>query len=112
MRMSLYQIMFMDKIPNYASVNDAVDLARKKTNHNLSKLVNGVLRNIIRNMDNITYPEENPAKYLAVYYSHPLWLVEKILDDYGTSVCEQFLLYNNQRPLLTLRVNTHQNQQK
>lgn len=106
LRMSLYQILFMDKIPNYASVNDAVDLAKKKTNHNLSKLVNGVLRNIIRNLNNITYPEENTAKYLSVYHSHPQWLVEGLLKDYGSQNCEQILLYNNQRPPLYLRVNT------
>ncbi|NLB88253.1 MAG: 16S rRNA (cytosine(967)-C(5))-methyltransferase RsmB, partial [Syntrophomonadaceae bacterium] len=74
-------------------------------NQNLSKLVNGVLRNIIRNLDNISYPQENKAEYLSIYYSHPEWLVERLLDDYGTSICEQFLIYNNQRPAVTLRVN-------
>lgn len=96
----------MDKIPNYACVNEAVGLARKKTNHNLSALVNGVLRNIIRNLDNITYPPADTIDFLAVYHSHPEWLVEKLSEDYGRVSCEEILLYNNQRPKLQLRTNT------
>ncbi|HZK43582.1 MAG TPA: 16S rRNA (cytosine(967)-C(5))-methyltransferase RsmB [Syntrophomonadaceae bacterium] len=105
LRMTVYQILFMDRIPNYASVNDAVDLARKKTNRNLSGLVNGVLRNLIRNIDNITYPKKDSIDYLSVYYSHPRWLVEMLLNDYGLTICEQILQYNNLRPELHLRVN-------
>lgn len=106
LRMGLYQILFMDKTPNYAVVNDAVELARKKTNHNLSKLTNGVLRNIIRNIDSIEYPKGATNDYLATYYSHPKWLVEKLLDIYSYSDLEEILLYNNQRPGLHIRVNT------
>lgn len=106
LRMGLYQILFMNKAPNYAVVNDAVELARKKTNHNLSKLINGVLRNIIRNLDDIEYPKKATSNYLATYYSHPKWLVEKLLDNYTYSDLEQILLYNNQRPRLHVRANT------
>lgn len=106
LRMTLYQILFMDRIPNYASVNDAVELARKKTNPNLSKLVNGVLRNVIRNLDSISYPATSTTDYLSVYHSHPHWLVEDLLNNYGELITKQVLLYNNQRPELQLRVNT------
>ncbi len=106
LRMSLYQILFMDKVPNYAAVNEAVELARKKTNHNLSSLVNGVLRNIIRNMDNITYPAPDTIEYLAVYHSHPEWLVANLINNYGIESCAEVLAYNNQRPKLHIRTNT------
>ncbi len=105
LRISLYQILFMDKVPNYAVVNDAVELARKKTNHNLSKLVNGVLRNVIRNLDNIKYPAPGTSQYLSIYYSHPQWLIEKFLGIFNYPDLEEILLYNNTRPKLHLRVN-------
>lgn len=105
LRFSLYQIFFMDKIPAYAIVNEAVELAKVKTNGNLAKLVNGVLRNILRNRDNITYPEVNTRGFLAVYYSHPEWLVNILLDTYSFLECEEILIYNNSRPNLQLRAN-------
>lgn len=105
LRLSLYQIMFMDKIPAYAIVNDAVEIAKAKTNNNMAKLVNGVLRNVLRNLDNITYPEANTSEYLAVYYSHPEWLVEMLLKNYTYLECEEILKYNNQRPIVQLRGN-------
>lgn len=84
LRMGTYQIMYMDSVPDSAACNESVKLAKKHGFGSLSGFVNGVLRNIARNIDNVKYPDEhkNKAEYLSVKYSMPCWLVEKILGDY------------------------------
>jgi 16S rRNA (cytosine967-C5)-methyltransferase len=106
LRISLYQMLFMEKVPDYACVNSAVELSRKKAGIKLSGVANGVLRNIARNPDSIKYPgEEDSIEYLAVYYSQPEWLVELCLEEYGIEVTRKILQHFNQRPLLVLRNN-------
>jgi 16S rRNA (cytosine967-C5)-methyltransferase len=70
-------------------------------------LVNAVLRNIIRSLDAIHYPnaEEDPIQYLAVYYSHPAWMVKRWLGRFGREELEKLLIANNEVPGLTLRIN-------
>ena len=76
--MSVYQIIYMDNIPDSAVCNEAVKLAAKRGFTGLKGFVNGVLRNIARNKDNITYPDRNKdiEQYLSVKYSMPLWIVK------------------------------------
>lgn len=105
LRVSLYQILFMQKIPAYAAVNDAVELTRKKAGPALARVANGVLRNILRNMDKIKYPKDKAA-YLSVYYSHPEWMVKRWLTEIGEEECIKMMEYNNSRPHLTLRTNS------
>lgn len=106
LRISLYQVLFMDKIPDYAAVNSAVELSRKKAGSKLSGVVNGVLRNIIRGRDSIKYPDPvDSIEYLAVYYSQPEWLVQKCLEEYGIPATRDMLLYFNHRPVQILRNN-------
>jgi len=85
MRMSVYQMLFMDSVPDAAICNEAVKLAGKRGYKGLSGFVNGVLRNIARNKDKIPYPdrEKNEIKYLSVSYSMPEWLIEKWMLAYG-----------------------------
>jgi len=105
LRISAYQILFMDRIPAHAVVNDAVELTRTRLNPALSKVTNGVLRNIIRQRDDISYPDDSPAHYLSVYYSHPQWLVERYLDMLGRDECERVLRYDNLPPAVVVRTN-------
>lgn len=107
LRLALYQILFMDKIPGYASVDSAVKLARAKAGAGLASVANGVLRNILRNPDKIKYPspEQETAAYLAVYYSHPQWLVEEWLAAFGYDQTKSILAYNNRPADLTIRCN-------
>lgn len=107
LRVSLYQILFMEKIPHYAIVNDAVALTRKKANDNLARVVNGVLRNILRNKENIKFPDKdkNITYYLSVYYSHPEWMVSLWLKEMSLDECIKLLSYNNIRPGVVLRTN-------
>lgn len=93
MRMSVYQLLFMDNVPDSAVCNEAVKLAGKRGFRNLQGFVNGVLRNIARNKENIVYPvkEKNPKEYLSVRYSMPVWLVEKWCEEYGEAKTEKML---------------------
>lgn len=85
MRMSVYQLLYMDSIPDSAVCNEAVKLAGKRGFKGLSGFVNGVLRNIARNKQNISYPDREKEKclYFSVYYSMPEWLIKMWLDAYG-----------------------------
>ena len=83
--MSVYQILKMDHIPDAAACDEAVKLARKRGLKNLSGFVNGVLRNISRNKDNIRYPDADreTAACLSMRYSMPEWLASMWLQEYG-----------------------------
>ncbi len=107
LRMSVYQLLFMDNIPDYAIVDEACDLTRCKTGGRLSAVVNAVLRNIVRNRANIEYPDpvQEPVKYLSVYYSHPEWMVTRWVQRYGWEKTAGLLEYNNRRPEVVLRTN-------
>lgn len=106
-RTGIYQIIFLDKIPDSAVCNESVKLARKYSNEGAVKFTNGVLRNISRSKANIKYPdkEKEPVRYLSVFYSHPQWIVEKWLEDYGYAFTEQLLSANNEIPHFTIRTN-------
>ncbi|MGI6006784.1 MAG: 16S rRNA (cytosine(967)-C(5))-methyltransferase RsmB [Ruminococcus sp.] len=84
LRSGAYQLMYMDRIPDSAVCNEAVKLAQKKGFYSLKGFVNGVLRNIARNKNTISFPpKDQPVQYLSVKYSLPVWLVERWLDEYG-----------------------------
>lgn len=88
LRMGVYQILYMDNIPDSAACNEAVKLALRRGFKNLKGFVNGVLRNVSRNKESISWPTEdgNPVQYISVMYSIPTWLVEFWLKsfDYAT----------------------------
>ncbi len=107
MRVALYQIMFLDKVPEYAAVNEAVNFVKKLQGERSANITNAVLRSIIRSKDKIRYPkkEEDLLGFLSAYYSHPSWLVKRWLNRYGDKFTEELLQANNKRPTLTLRVN-------
>lgn len=83
LRMTVYQIKYMDRVPDNASVDEAVKLAVKKGYGGLRGYVNGVLRNIARTYQDIKYPdlESEPVKYFSVMYSMPEWMVEHFINE-------------------------------
>lgn len=85
LRMSTYQMLYMDSIPDSAVCNEAVKLAGKRGFKGLAGFVNGVLRSIARNKTKITYPdrEKEKSRFLSVWYSMPEWLVKMWMDAYG-----------------------------
>ena len=107
LRVALYQIMFLTQVPQYAAVNEAVEFIKRIRGEKAAGLVNGVLRNIIRSLDGIHYPkvDDDPLQYLAVYYSHPLWMVRRWAARFDREELEKFLIANNEIPGLTLRIN-------
>lgn len=104
LRMSAYQIMYLDKVPNSAVVDEAVKLS-KKIDHRRSGFVNGLLRNLIRQIDDIELPEDEIEK-LSIKYSHPAWLVKRWHGLFGGDFTEDLLKANNETPKLVLRTNT------
>jgi 16S rRNA (cytosine967-C5)-methyltransferase len=93
MRMSAYQIIYMDSVPDSAACNEACKLVQKRKFVSLKGFVNAVLRNISRGKDNLPLPdaEKEPEKYLSVKYSMPEWIVEMWLSEYGEVVTEKLL---------------------
>ena len=107
LRVALYQILFLDKVPDYAAVNEAVEFVKKLQGQAAADLTNAVLRNIIRNKENIRYPnpDEDINSYLSAYFSHPTWLVKRWLARFGREETEKLLIANNNKPNLSIRVN-------
>lgn len=85
LRMSVYQIFYMESVPDSAACDEAVKLIVKRGYKGLSGFVNGVLRNIIRNKDSIKYPS------LSVKYSMPEWIVDRFSSEYGKDTTEKIL---------------------
>lgn len=106
MRMSVYQLLFMEHIPDSAVCNEAVKLADKKHFGSLKGFVNGVLRSISRQKESISYParEENLNRYLSVTYSMPEWIVEMWLETYPERIVEEILKGLLMRHDVTLRI--------
>lgn len=92
LRMSVYQLKYMDSVPDSAVCNEAVKLAQKKGFRQLKGFVNGVLRNIARNLGEVKLPsEKEPVRYLSVRYSMPEWMVKEWLTIYGREQTETML---------------------
>lgn len=108
MRIALYQMLFLSKIPPPAAINESVEIVKQFKGERHAGVVNGVLRNILRNLQTIRYPvkEENAVLYDSVVYSHPQWMVRRYHERFGEHEAELLMQANNHRPMLTLRVNT------
>jgi len=107
LRTGLYQLWFTDRIPPFAAVNEAVSIARDVAPA-ASGLVNAMLRNALRKREDIVWPslEEAPEKAIAVLYSHPLWLVRRLLSQFSVDETIRICRTDNAIPPLALRVNT------
>lgn len=108
LRVALYQILFLDRVPDYAAVNEAVEFVKKLQGQKPADLTNAILRNIIRNKNAIRFPdpEEDLPGFLCAYYSHPSWMVKRYLKRFGKEQTEKLLLANNEKPYLTLKINS------
>ncbi len=108
LRSSVYELKFMDSVPVSATCNEAVKLAQKKGFHNLKGFVNGVLRNISRNLEQISMPDEEkePEKWLSVRYSMPEWLIEKWQKQYDKTQLEEMFQAFLEKSATSIRVNT------
>lgn len=107
LRMGVYQIMYMDQVPDRAACNGAVKLAQRKGFYNLKGFVNGVLRNISRKKDEILWPdkEKQPKEYLMVTYSFPEWILNLWLTEYSYEQIEEMLKAFLEQKQTTIRCN-------
>ena len=104
MRSAVYQMKYMDSVPVSAACNEAVKLAARKGFGSLRGFVNGVLRNVARNLDQIAYPTE-PRQRLSIQYSMPEWILNLWLKAYDSDIVEQMLQAFQRETPLTIRCN-------
>ena len=114
LRSAVYQLRYMDSVPDSAVCNEAVKLTQRKGFYNLKPFVNGVLRTIAREMDQVKFPsrEENLVRSLSVEYSMPEQLVERWLEAYGEETTEKILKDFLEEKPLTVRCRTYLNSQE
>jgi len=104
LRCGIYQILYMDSVPDNASVNESVKLAKEFKKTSASGMVNAVLRNFIRNGKKYKIPE-NETERMSVEYSVPVWLIESLTKDYGHELAEDFLSDSLGEPPFYIRLN-------
>lgn len=111
LRLGVYQILFLDRIPPRAACYETVQLVKHYGNKGSVAFVNGILRSILRRDKKLQFPnrEKEPAAHLSVLHSHPLWLVKRWLSRWGYSQTQALLTANNQHRPLGIRVNTLKN---
>ena len=106
LRISACQLLFHDRIPENAVVDEAVKLTRGAGKEGLTGLTNAVLRNMIRGKDEIKWPEKSEgARYLSILYSVPLWLAEKLTRAYGAEEAESICAYRSAAHYTVIRPN-------
>ncbi len=108
MRVALYQLIFLDRIPAYAAINESVEIVKRIQGEKTANIVNAVLRNIHRNLENVRYPEpeEDIIYHLSTVHSHPKWMVKRWAERFGIEETTKLLEANNNRPNIYLRINT------
>lgn len=99
LRLGLYQLMYLDRIPPRAAVFETVSLAKKRGHAGIAKLINGVLRAYLRKKDEITFPD------LATKYAFPPWLVKRMISAFGQSTAEAMMGTSLRPPKVSIRVN-------
>ncbi len=107
-RLGVYQLLFLNRIPPWAACNEAVEQAKRWRLAGLAGFVNGLLRSIARTREEISYPDPDadPLSYISVKYSHPTWLVERWLNRYGKEETIALCRANNKPAPLVIRCNT------
>ena len=106
LRMGVYQIVFLDRIPDSAAVNEAVNLTRQFGRAQAAGLVNAVLRKVASNKNNLPKPDKKDiVQYLSITHSHPKWLVKRLIKILGPEETEAFLQANNGAVPVTVQVN-------
>lgn len=106
LRIGLYDLLFMDGTPDYAAINEAVELAKDMGGSRSGDLMNAVLRRVQREMPNLPRPDfEDRTQLIATTFSHPEWLVKRWVKRYGEREAFQLMQYNNQAPSYYLRMN-------
>lgn len=106
LRLGIYDLLFMDGTPEYAAVNESVEIAKEKMSSKTGDLVNAILRKIQREKSSLPKPKtKNRTELIAITFSHPEWMVKRWVDRFGEREAFQLMQANNQRPRFFIRVN-------
>lgn len=107
LHLGIYQLLFMDKIPSRAAVNESVTLCRRAGYARAAGMVNAVLRRVSENASSMPpVPKEGSAEHLSIKYSHPIWMVSRIVEERGYDFAEAFFSACNTPPTLDIQINT------
>ena len=106
LRIGACQILMMDRVPDSAAVSEAVEMVKRHKRQRASGLVNAVLRKVSQNKENLPpIPSQNKSEYLALKYSHPIWLVDRLTEILGEREAEEFLRLDNEAVPTTIQRN-------
>lgn len=106
LRLGAYQILYMDRVPDSAAVDESVELVKRKKRQRASGLVNAVLRRLSREKEHLPeIPTGDRAEYLSLRYSHPKWLVQRLMELLGSDESEAYLRMDNEAVPTTIQRN-------
>lgn len=105
LRLTLYQMVFLDRIPDHAAIHEAVQIAKKHGHQGIAGMVNGILRSVQRNGIPEVDTIKDPAERMAVETSHPVWLLSRWSHQYGQTQASKIATANLEHPVHTVRVN-------
>lgn len=107
LRLGIYQIIYLDKVPQSAAVNESVKLGKKYGHKKISGFINAILRNITRaSIEELQPTTKDKISFLSIYYSHPRWMVEMWIREFGLDFTINLLKENNKVAPITIRTNT------
>ncbi|MCW9707251.1 16S rRNA (cytosine(967)-C(5))-methyltransferase RsmB [Fodinibius salsisoli] len=106
LRLGIYDMIFMDSTPDYAAINESVEIAKIKLGSRTGDLTNAIMRNLQRDIDNLPKPSfEDRTRLVATTFSHPEWLVKRWTERFGEREAFQLMQANNKRPAYFIRAN-------
>ena len=106
LRLGAYQLLYLERVPTSAVVNDSVDLVKRGGFRSAAGFANAVLRRLARERAALSWPDRGDlVQHLATVHSHPEWLVQRWLERYGEAATERWLRFNNEPPAMTLATN-------
>jgi 16S rRNA (cytosine967-C5)-methyltransferase len=106
LRLSAFQLIFLDRLPASAIINDAVELTRRSGKSSAAGLANAVLRAVSKDRERLTWPpRDHVSEHLSVVHSHPRWLVDRWIERYGAEAAEAWVVFNNRPAPLCLATN-------
>ena len=105
LRMGVYQILYLDRVPDSAAVDEAVKLSRLLERDPFTGLINAVLRGIVRDKENLPWPkaEDDPAMYISIHHSLPKWIAERLITAYGLEEAEAIAAYRPDERHISVR---------